>query len=458
MSTSVSTGRGVVDLAGSHVSTADLTGTDDTQGWLCRKRDGSRVRFDREKIYHALRKCFHSVTDSDLSLDQRDLLAREMVRSVIAVMAAEKRSEFEVEYVQRRVLQQMWGRGFFDFAEHYQNYREEHRKIREAETAPVFIPRKEAKPFQYPAVSAFKEAMHKSPWTFRTYNPVSDVQDFLVYLNPAEKTASTRTILAISQIEVDVKRFWLRLGQRVPKTEFEQVGVAFADSEVRHFDAYSNILNVLGLNDKFSGISQVPAIQSRIAYIKRALQPQANGDKGFAKSLAMFSLLIENVSLFSQFVVMRSFYQQRGIMKNIDNTVQATMKEETVHALFGAWLCNLIKSERPEWFGPAFQDELRSLCLEAYEGERNILDWIFAEGNVSSVSRPALDAFLKDRINQGMRLVGCDPVFPKVGAELAELEWFNQELAIPVHVDFFWKESTDYTSNGVDVSAGSMWD
>lgn len=448
-------------LAGGNV--AGLAGPDSVSAppsWTCRKRDGSRTTFQVAKITDALRRCFINEPPPEVPLsdEQREALIDEMTGGVLDTLRSEGRSEFGVEHVQHRVLQQLWGRGIFHYAEAYQNYREAHRKVRERETAPVFVPRAAAKPFQYPTVEAFKEAMHKSPWTFRTYDPISDVQDFHTELSGAEKIACTRTVLAISHIEVDVKRFWLQLGQRVPKTEFEQVGTVFADSEVRHFDAYSNILKVLGLNEQFATVAQVPAIRSRAAYIKKARASADAGDRGFAKALAMFALLIENVSLFSQFVVMRSFYDKRGIMKNIDNTVQATMKEETIHALFGAWLCNLIKSERPEWFGRSFQDDLREVCLEAYEGERNILDWIFAEGNVTSVSRPALDVFLKDRINQGMRLVGCDPVFPKVLGAPDELEWFVRELQVPTQPDFFWKEDTAYTSNDMDFSAKSMWD
>ncbi len=451
MTTSATVGVGYAGLAGP----APVAGSQ----WVCRKRNGTLVPFDTARIAMALGRCFRNSVppEGPLPSDQREALVAEVTASVVEALRAEGRQEFGVEDVQNRVLQQLWGRGFFFHATEYQNYREAHRKVREAETAPVFIPRAAVKPFQYPAVEAFKEAMHKSPWTFRTHDPISDVHDFHTELSAQEKTACTRTVLAISHIEVDVKRFWLQLGQRVPKTEFEQVGVVFADSEVRHFDAYSHILKVLGLNEQFNAVGQVPAIRSRAAYIRKARQSADAGDRGFAKSLAMFALLIENVSLFSQFVVMRSFYDKRGIMKNIDNTVQATMKEETVHALFGAWLCNLIKSERPEWFGRSFQDDLRGVCLEAYEGERQILDWIFAEGEIGSVSRPVLDEFLKDRINQGMLLVGCDPVFPKVG-DLSELEWFQRELQVPTQPDFFWKESTDYTSGDMTFSAESMWD
>ena len=45
-------------------------------------------------------------------------------------------------------------------------------------------------------------------------------------------------MLAISQVEVDVKKFWGNL-QHIPKYEFSAVGSVFSDSETRHAEAYS---------------------------------------------------------------------------------------------------------------------------------------------------------------------------------------------------------------------------
>ena len=55
-------------------------------------------------------------------------------------------------------------------------------------------------------------------------------------------------MLAISQIEVAVKSFWGDIYQKMPKPEVGAVGATFAESEVRHADAYSHLLEILGLN------------------------------------------------------------------------------------------------------------------------------------------------------------------------------------------------------------------
>ena len=428
-----------------------------TDNLRCRKRNGDVVPFDPAKIRRALTLCFGNVRP-DVTGDELAWTVADLSNRTVNALRASGQHLPGVEDVQRLVIQQLWVQGHFEAAEHYQNYREQHRKKRLLETAAVFEPRVAFKPFQYPDAVQFKEAIQKSFWTVKDFDPISDVQSFLVQLSRAERNACAHTLLAISQIEVSVKRFWTNLGARLPKAEFEQVGVVFGDSEVRHADAYSRALDVLGLDHAFKTVATVPAIKGRIDYLNKSMKAGLTGtDQGFAKTLAVFALLVENVSLFSQFVIMRSFYQHSGAMKNIDNIVQATMKEELVHATFGAWLCNLIRSERPEWFSPAFRDELRTACLDAFAAEGRILDWILADGHAPGVSRPVLDDFLRDRINQGVVMIGCDPVFPDVTGPPAELDWFTKELAVPLQVDFFWKRPTNYTGNDVEVSADTMW-
>ena len=79
-------------------------------------------------------------------------------------------------------------------------------------------------------------------------------------LNPVclilKEAQSKNTMLAISQIEVAVKSFWGDLYHRIPKPEIGSVGSTFAESEVRHADAYSHLLEILGLNSEFKELKK----------------------------------------------------------------------------------------------------------------------------------------------------------------------------------------------------------
>lgn len=432
-----------------------------TAGLLCVKRDGSEVAFDCNKIRKAVANCFSTTYYDGLGVPPDAVpIIEDITRGAVAAIKSHQDDRLGVEQVQRYVIQQLWIKGLFPAAEHYQNYRESHRKVRELETATLFLERVAFKPFDYADAEKFKRAIQNSPWLDTEFDFTSDVQDYRVHLVPCERSAISRTALAISQIEVKMKRFWAKLGDRIQKPEIEQVGVVFGANEVVHADAYSSILDALGLNNAFKGLPEVPAIRRRIDYLNRAMRQGADGsDRSFAKTLATFALLVENVSLFSQFVIVKSFSKKaRKQLENIDNVVQATMKEEQVHAQFGTWLINIIKTERPEWFGKAFYGDLADTCREAYDAECGILDWIFEEGSIQSVSRAALGEFLKKRINEGVVGIGGDPVFDVDRSTLAEVAWFDEELAAPIDVDFFHKKPTNYSFGDKPMAVADMWD
>src|ERR1700743_908408 len=108
----------------------------------------------------------------------------------------------------------------------------------------VFDKRVAFKPFEYPELTQYKDAINHAYWLVSEWNFVSDINDFAIRLDEVEKSVIKNTLLAISQIEVSVKKFWTKLGDRFPKAEFEQVGVTFGESEVRHADAYSHLLQI----------------------------------------------------------------------------------------------------------------------------------------------------------------------------------------------------------------------
>src|SRR4051812_8232357 len=115
----------------------------------------------------------------------------------------------------------------------------------------VFDKRVAFKPFKYPEVIEYKNAINHSYWIFSEWSFISDIHDFNVTLSPNERNVVKNAMLAISQIEVSVKKFWAKLGDRFPKAEFEFVGVTFGENEIRHAEAYSHLLQVLGMNDDF---------------------------------------------------------------------------------------------------------------------------------------------------------------------------------------------------------------
>lgn len=322
----------------------------------------------------------------------------------------------------------------------------------------IFDRRVAFKPFEYPEVLKYKDAINHSYWLVSEWNFISDIHDFNVNLNEVEKNAIKNALLAISQIEISVKKFWTKLGDRFPKAEFDQVGVTFGESEVRHSDAYSHLLQVLGLNDDFNSLLENPVIQGRVDYLTKYLKGASdNSNENYTLTLTLFSIFIENVSLFSQFLVIKSFNKYKNILKDVDNVVQATQQEERLHAQLGVYLIKEIKKETPDWFNEEFYVKLYRACKKAYEAECNIIDWIFEAGELSFLSKDLVKEFTKQRFNLSLAMIDGEKVFDVDAKKLKELKWFDDEIYAEVNTDFFHKKPVAYSKKMQAITAGDLF-
>lgn len=310
----------------------------------------------------------------------------------------------------------------------------------------IFDKRVAFKPYEYPDVIKYRNAIKNSRWDVEEFNFDSDAFEFKHKLSGAEKEAIKRTLLAISQIEVSVKTFWAKLGDHLPKPEFNSVGITFGENEVVHSEAYSKLLEVLGLNNEFDMLLQNPVIGGRVDYLTKYLKNSGeNAKQVYTLNLALFSLFIENVSLFSQFAIVKSFIEKNNKLKEIDTVIEATMKEELIHAQFGMYVINLIKGEYPEWFDDEFYEKIYRACNKAFEAEVKIIDWIFGEGEIQSVSKESVIEFIKSRFNSSLEGIGGKAIFEVDDEKLSELYWMIEAIYGYVRNDFFSTQGTNYT-------------
>ena len=322
----------------------------------------------------------------------------------------------------------------------------------------IFEKRVNILPYEYPDLLKYKDASRHSYWIDDEFNFTSDINDFKININDVERSAIERSMLAIAQIEVNVKTFWADMYKRMPITEIGDVGMTFAESEVRHKDAYARLLRILGLEDKFKDVIQEPAIQGRIKYLSKYLDgTRSKSDKMYTKSVLLFSLFIEHVSLFSQFLIMMSFNKEKNLFKGISNVVEATSKEEDIHGNFGVEIINIIKKENPEWFDEEFDNLIYSACEKAYQAECKILDWIFEKGELDFISIDVIKEFIKNRFNNSLEKIGMNPLYI-INIELLEPTlWFEVEIKSTKEGDFFYKKQIDYNKKSKSITEDDLF-
>ena len=418
-----------------------------------KKRSGEIESYNIDKIVRAVYKGLESVWNKNLNDSKK---VAEKVNEYLEKECEEKNECIPtVEHIQDVVERTLMELGFYDAAKSYILYRESKIKERKRD---IFKPRINLKPYEYPELYEYVDAIRHSYWLHTEFNFTWDIQDFKINVSPSERNAIQNAMLAIAQIEVAVKTFWWNVYSRLPKPEIGSVWDTFAESEVRHMDAYSHLLEILWLNSDFERIKDIPPIMKRIEYLEEYTSwAKVNTDKNYTRNILLFSLFIEHVSLFSQFLIIMSFNKYRNIFKWISNVVEATSKEEQIHWMFGIDLINIIKSEHPEWFDDEFIEVIKNACKKSYEAEKTIIDWIFEDWELDFLPKKTVYEFVKNRLNNSLDSIWIERIFEVDEKELQKTDWFDDEIMSTKHGDFFVKRSINYNKRAKSVTSNDLF-
>lgn len=313
-------------------------------------------------------------------------------------------------------------------------------------------PRKHYKPFEYPEVLQFIEMMNRTYWVHSEVNFDSDLQEFRTKLQPHEQECIVRSLKAISQIEVAVKSFWGNLFKYIPKPEFNGLGSTLAESEWRHSEAYSRLLDVVGIND-YKGFIELPIIKNRIEYLDKVNGRDMDSPEDLCISLAIFTIAVENASLFSQFATVLSFQKFKGIMKNMGDQIGWTSKDENVHANAGEWIINTLMKEYR--INPSYiYGEIYDVILACAKAEDDIIDFIFEQGELEFLPKNDLKTFFRYRIDQSLDRIGAQKIF-KINEN--PLVWFDELVFGPIQKDFFVGRPSDYSKHDLAFSESDLF-
>lgn len=414
---------------------------------VIKKRDGNMDDFQQNKITQAIRSAGERT--AEFGEKEAERLSQEVTDKTNIL------NELTVESVQDLVESVLLDSKYKETAKSYILYREERNRARKPD---IFKPRVNLKPFEYPQLAEYKDAIRHSYWLHSEFNYTSDIQDYNVNVNEMERNALKNSMLAIAQVEVQVKAFWGDVYKRMPKPEIADVGATFSESESRHSDAYAHLLEILGLNEEFEKIDDIPALKKRVQHLTNHNQyAKSNSDREYMLSVLLFSLFVEHVSLFSQFLIIMSFNKHRNLFKGMSNVIEATSKEEQIHGLFGIELINIVREEKPEWFDDEMEQLVMDSCRKAYESEKEVIDWIYEKGELDFLPKYTVQEFVKNRLNNSLVNIGYDRLFDVDEDEVEKTDWFLDELLSTKHVDFFVKRTINYTKKSSSITSDDLF-
>ncbi len=314
------------------------------------------------------------------------------------------------------------------------------------------------KPDRYPWALDFIRAIWFNPWNPEEFNFQSDLHNFKTDMTEQEKSMVQNTLSAIGQIEISVKKFWALLGNNLQHPSLNDLGYTMAAVEVIHNRAYTKLLDTLQMQDVFEENLKLDIIKGRVNYLKKYNDKNYDDvKKQYVYSLILFTLFVENVSLFSQFYIILWLNRFRNVLKDTAQQVAYTKNEELIHALAGMKIIQTIRSEYPKMFDDELTEKVRHEAKEAFKAESKIIDWMLGDYEGKSLSRPILKEYVKNRINESLVHIGFEKIFDIDEELIIQTQWMNEEVLGNAMTDFFHQRPVEYTKEHKNLTPDDLF-
>jgi ribonucleoside-diphosphate reductase beta chain len=223
-------------------------------------------------------------------------------------------------------------------------------------------------------------------------------------------------------------------------------------------DSYGFLLEKLGLNSEFEKVQTIQPLNRRIEYLEEFQRDKMNDKEGFVFSLILFSIFVEHISLFGQFLILMSFNKERNLFKGLSNIVEATSKEEEIHGKFGIALYEIIKKENPTIFTDEFISKIVKLAEKAQMAELGIIDWIYEKGDLDFIPKDNVKNYINNRFNNSLKILGKNTNSFIVNPDLlTKTQWFDMEVLSTKETDFFNKREISYSKKQKDFDPESLF-
>jgi ribonucleoside-diphosphate reductase beta chain len=320
-------------------------------------------------------------------------------------------------------------------------------------------PRQAFKPFEYDKLLEFAQGIQKTYWIHDEVDFSADLHQFKTELSDVERYIIGTILKTFAQTEVHVAdEFWSQMHNYMPKPEVFLVCSTFTENEMRHALAYDKLNEILGLTDYATFLEDDVAAARLENLMKIRKNHEGNPSvRDLARTLAVFGGFTENVNLFSQFAILRSFSSNgRNLLTNIADIIDWSQQDEKTHATCAIYLFNTLIEENPDIWDDEFKADIYTAARVTFEIEINLIDQIFEQGELPNLSKVQLVNFMKARINQSLLSMNLKSIFNVDEELLQEMSWFEDNFSALSHKDFFAKRPSEYTKHMVSYNKESV--
>ncbi|MDZ5761276.1 ribonucleotide-diphosphate reductase subunit beta [Lyticum sinuosum] len=299
------------------------------------------------------------------------------------------------------------------------------------------------KPFEYPwAFEAWKiqQSLH---WLADEVPMGDDVKDWHHNLNDKEKNLLTQIFRFFTQADIDVSSCYLDNYLTLFRApEVRMMLTAFANFETIHIDAYSRLLDTIGMPEvEYQAFLKYKAMKDKHDYMSNF---NINNPYEIAKTMAAYGAFAEGLQLFASFAMLLNF-QRFGKMKGMGQIVAWSVRDETLHTnsiikLFHTY----VAENRSNININTLNSELVEICQKVIELEDAFIDLAFgiSDGDIKGMTSDDIKNYIRFIANKRLSDLNAPLIYE---IKQNPLPWMDEILNAPSLANFFEARVTEYS-------------
>lgn len=306
------------------------------------------------------------------------------------------------------------------------------------------------KPFNYPWAYDAWLTQQRLHWIAQEVPMSDDVKNWKKDLTENEKHLLTQILRFFTQADIEVNNCYMKHYSRVFKPiEVQMMLSAFSNMETIHVDAYSHLLDTLGMPEvEYKAFMEYKEMKDKYDYMQ---QFNTGSKSDIAKVLAIFGAFTEGLQLFASFAMLLNF-QRFGKMKGMGQIVAWSVRDETLHTESIIKLFLTFIKENPRIWTENFKNDLYEACDTIIAHEDAFINLAFQfDGAIQGMTADDIKAYIRFIGNRRLKQLGLKQ---RYNVTVNPLPWMDEILNSPELVNFFENRSTEYSRAATEGS----WD
>lgn len=296
------------------------------------------------------------------------------------------------------------------------------------------------KPFEYEwAYQAYKtqQAIH---WIPDEVPLADDVKDWNSKLSGPERNLLTQIFRFFTQADIEVSNCYMQNYAAVFKPpEIKMMLAAFANTEAIHIDAYSHLLDTVGMPEvEYSAFMKYKAMKDKHDFLGtfKIKRPDS-----IAKTLAVFGAFTEGVSLFASFAMLLNFTRFNK-MKGMGQIVTWSIRDETLHCENIIKLFHTFLKENKDIDKEKLHNDLLGILDVIIAQEDAFIDLAFEMGGIEGLTAEDVKKYIRYIADRRLLQLKFKTHY-KITKN--PLPWLEEILNGKEHGNFFETTVTEYS-------------